>query len=64
MIKATNILFATLFTTSLSAHNMGSADLCHDSAIQASSMALAAPLVDFDLPGKTTPGKDTEINYT
>ena len=45
MIKATNILFATLLTTSLSVHNMGFADFCHDSAIQASSMALAAPLV-------------------
>ncbi|MGN1376412.1 MAG: hypothetical protein ACI4V5_07645 [Prevotella sp.] len=26
-------------------------------------MSLAAQSIDFDLPGKTTPGKDTEINY-
>lgn len=27
------------------------------------SMSLHAQNIDFDLPGKTTPGKDTEINY-
>jgi hypothetical protein len=26
--------------------------------------AAMAQNIDFDLPGKTTPGKDTEINYT
>ena len=27
------------------------------------ALALTAQNIDFDLPGKTTPGKDTEINY-
>lgn len=27
------------------------------------SVSLHAQNIDFDLPGKTTPGKDTEINY-
>ena len=27
------------------------------------SLAVTAQNIDFDLPGKTTPGKDTEINY-
>ena len=27
------------------------------------SLSLTAQNIDFDLPGKTTPGKDTEINY-
>ena len=26
--------------------------------------SLLAQNIDFDLPGKTAPGKDTEINYT
>ena len=29
-----------------------------------SALALTAQNIDFDLPGKTTPGKDTELNYT
>ncbi len=27
------------------------------------SQTMQAQNIDFDLPGKTTPGKDTEINY-
>ena len=27
------------------------------------TLMVAAQNIDFDLPGKTTPGKDTEINY-
>ena len=27
------------------------------------ALSLAAQNIDFDLPGKTTPGKDTEVNY-
>ena len=30
----------------------------------ACALQLAAQNIDFDLPGKQTPGKDTEINYT
>jgi hypothetical protein len=32
-------------------------------ALQMCSLALVAQNIDFDLPGKVTPGKDTEINY-
>ncbi|MBR5069465.1 MAG: hypothetical protein IKX25_08680 [Bacteroidales bacterium] len=32
-------------------------------ALQMCSLALMAQNIDFDLPGKVTPGKDTEINY-
>lgn len=70
-LPAQNTGFADLSSPSLarlpvaltSLRSMGPQDKSHDSAIQASSMALTALSVDFDLPGKTTPGKDTEINY-
>ena len=32
--------------------------------LAANVLAANAQNIDFDLPGKTAPGKDTEVNYT
>lgn len=50
-------------TSYLETNNTMKKQLLMTTALALMAIGTTAQSIDFDLPGKTTPGKDTEINY-